>query len=104
MPSLQIPVIFPEGEVRYFGGKHPVKILPESEYQNCVMKYSKFNTPTRDFTKDTYPCLILNDFKTGMSSKGKKDGIEFKKDEKVLLNKKFLFKKPRSEWKGGEQK
>jgi hypothetical protein len=83
---------YPEGQVRYYGGYHPVEILPYSEYENCSQMYVKYkNTPLEEVKSVCYPCLVLSDFETGAGRAGK--GRVFKKGEKVFLRKQYCHGK-----------
>jgi hypothetical protein len=83
-PEIKMP--YPEGETRFYGGIHPVKILPEIEHVNCKMKYNKYKSAgEQKIRSQCYPCEVLEDFVTGK-------GLTFSKGEKVVLRKQYLHR------------
>jgi hypothetical protein len=79
---------YPEGQIKYYAGCHPVEILPESEYVNCNSRYPKYKLLSVEVArKRCYPCLILRGFTTTETN------ITFEAGEKTLLKKSFLHRK-----------
>jgi hypothetical protein len=86
---------YPEGEFRWYGGIHKVQILPESEFNNCERRYSQQRHLSENtLRKKCYPCLVVDGFQIR-----RENGLQFNKDEKVLLTKALLKKKHRDTWK-----
>jgi len=86
-----VDVPYPEGEVRWYGGSHKVRILPAESFSECKQPYTGYTS--KKIESRCYPCLVMEDFMTTRSGK------VFKAGDKVVLAKCLLPRKHRSQWK-----